>query len=110
MDFLAVLSSAALGMTALAVIAKLLEWLFGSRARPSRGTRIAVPTGAAPAMLRCMAGMLPSGRRQRFAAEAVGDLGVCENWWQRLWWLVGLAFGLPRLAWMMHREKRRDRA
>ena len=60
--------------------------------------------------LDCLANLLPTGIRPRFVAEELGNLATCERWWQRVVWLIGLAAGMPRLAWMMHRERRRDQA
>ncbi len=56
-----------------------------------------------------LARLLPAANRDRFVAEERGNLAGCERWWQRLGWLIGLAFGLPRLAWIMRREIRRRR-
>jgi hypothetical protein len=50
---------------------------------------------------------LPNRERSRFVTEALGNLNDCEHWWQRVDYLVGLALGTPRLAWMMWREGRR---
>ena len=47
---------------------------------------------------------------ERFVAEESGNVGDCGCWTQRVAWLAGLVLGVPRLAWMMHRENRRDRA
>jgi hypothetical protein len=57
-----------------------------------------------------MARFLPPDERSRFVAEAQGNLGDCDRWWQRVDELVMQAIGTPRLAWMMRRERRRRRA
>jgi len=59
--------------------------------------------------LKCLARVLPASVRSRFVAEALGDLGACDHWWQRMDHLVGLAIGTPRIAWMMRREVWRGR-
>jgi hypothetical protein len=56
-----------------------------------------------------LARLLPAAERSRFVAEAQGNLGDCERWWQRLDHLVRMMFGTPRLAWMMWRDGRRGR-
>jgi hypothetical protein len=61
-------------------------------------------------LLGCLARFLPAAERSRFEAEAQGNLGVCEHWWQRVDHLICLALGTPRLAWMMWREGRRGAA
>jgi len=61
-------------------------------------------------LLGLLARFLPGDERTRFVAEAIGNLGDCEHWWQRVDHLIGLAVGTPRLAWMMHRDNRRGRA
>jgi hypothetical protein len=61
-------------------------------------------------VLDCLARSLPTGERVRFVAEARGNLGDCEHWWQRVEILVCLALATPRLAWMMWRDGRRGRA
>jgi hypothetical protein len=61
-------------------------------------------------LLSSLARLLPTSARARFVAEAQGNLGDCERWWQRIDVLVCLALGMPRLAWMLHHENRRDRA
>jgi len=61
-------------------------------------------------VLDCLARFLPAGERSRFVAEQRGNLGACDHWWQRVDHLACLAFGTPRLAWMMWREGRRRRA
>jgi len=60
-------------------------------------------------MLGWLARFLTAGDRYRFVAEAQGNLGDCEHWWQRVHHLVCLALGMPRLAWMMRRGGRRGR-
>jgi hypothetical protein len=60
-------------------------------------------------LLGCLARFLPAAERSRFVAEAQGNLGDCEHWWQRVDHLACLALGTPRLAWMMWRENRRGR-
>jgi hypothetical protein len=60
-------------------------------------------------VLRGLARLLPAAARTRFTAEARGNLGDCDQWWQRVDQLVCLALGTPRLAWMMWREGRRGR-
>lgn len=57
-----------------------------------------------------LARLLPAGERSRFVAEERGNLGDCEHWRHRAAWLIGLATGTPRLAWMMRRESQRSRA
>jgi hypothetical protein len=54
--------------------------------------------------------LLPAYERERFVAEQLGNLGICDHWRQHVAWLIGLVLGMPRLAWMMHRENRRGRA
>jgi hypothetical protein len=60
-------------------------------------------------VLWCLACLLPVSEQSRFVTEAQGNLGDCERWWQRVDQMVGLAFGMPRLAWMMWRDGRRGR-
>ncbi len=60
-------------------------------------------------LLNGLAGLLPAGQRPRFVAEAQGNLGDCDHWWQRVGYVRGLVFGMPRLAWMMRRDGRRGR-
>ena len=55
-------------------------------------------------LVNCFCVLLPASERSRFVAEAQGNLGDCERWWQRVDQLVGLAVGMPRLAWMMWRN------
>lgn len=61
-------------------------------------------------MLGWLARLLPTHERSRFVSEALGNIGDCEHWYQRVDHLVCLALGTPRLAWMMRREGRRGRA
>jgi hypothetical protein len=56
-----------------------------------------------------LARFLPATARPRSVAEAQGDLGDCERWWQQIDILVCLALGMPRLAWMMWRAGWRGR-
>jgi hypothetical protein len=60
-------------------------------------------------LLSVLARLLPAVNRSRYVAEAQGNLGDCERWWQCVDQLVCLAIGMPRLAWMMWREERRGR-
>jgi hypothetical protein len=77
----------------------------GQQGNPTRGRDHRVEAR----ILNCMARPLPGTGRSRFVAEAQGNLGDCEHWWQRVDHLVGLAFGMTRLAWMMRRDGRRGR-
>jgi hypothetical protein len=61
-------------------------------------------------LLGTLARFLPPDERPGFVGEAMGNLGDCERWWQRVDHLVGLMLGTPRLAWMMWRENRQGRA
>jgi hypothetical protein len=58
-------------------------------------------------VLRCLAWLLPAHRRARFVSEGQGDIATCETRRQLGEHLIGLAFGMPRLSWMMWREGRR---
>jgi hypothetical protein len=66
-------------------------------------------TQAVGRLLIVLAQFLPGPDRSRFVAEAQGNLGACDRWWQRGDHLVCLALGMPRLAWMMWRDGRRGR-
>lgn len=44
---------------------------------------------------------LPARERERFVAEAQGDLGVCEGLRERVGWLLGVLIGMPGLVWTM---------
>ncbi len=57
-------------------------------------------------LLGVMGRFLPPGRRARFVAEALGDLGSCEDQRARTGNLLGLVIGMPRLAWVMRHEGR----
>jgi hypothetical protein len=70
---------------------------------------VALEALAEERVLSWLARILPAGERSRFVAEAQGNLGDCERWWQRIDTLVCLALGMPRLAWMMRRGGRRRR-
>lgn len=60
-------------------------------------------------LLGLLARFLPADERTRFVAEALGNVGDCDHWWQRIDHLVCLAIGMPRLAWIVRREGRRGR-
>ena len=66
--------------------------------------------GAEGRLLSGLARFLPAGERFRFVAEALGNLDDCNRRWQQVDHIVRLAIGTPRLAWMMRRGSRRDRA
>jgi hypothetical protein len=57
----------------------------------------------------CFALLLPAKAKPRFVAEAQGNLGNCERWWQRVDHPAGLVLGMPRLAWMMRHDSWRRR-
>jgi hypothetical protein len=78
--------------------------------RPPLRAELAAREPVAVGILACLAHSLPAAERSRFVAEALGNLGDCEHRWQRVDHLVCLAFGMPRLGWMMRRGGRRGRA
>jgi hypothetical protein len=67
------------------------------------------PAAVETCTLATLALLLPAAGRSRFVAEARGNLGTCDRWWQRVDHLVCLALGMLRLAWMMWRDGQRGR-
>ena len=63
---------------------------------------------AAAWMLGVVGRFLPTGRRPRFVAEVLGDLGSCEDGCARIGHLLGVVIGMPRLAWVIRHEGRRS--
>jgi hypothetical protein len=61
-------------------------------------------------VLSWLARPLPAAERARFVAEERCNLGVCTGLWARFDRLSDLAFEMPRLAWMLRRDCRRQRA
>lgn len=57
-----------------------------------------------------MSVLLPAEQCERFGAEVLGDLAVCEGRRGRVAYLAGVVIGLPRLALMMWHENRRGHA
>ncbi len=60
-------------------------------------------------LTRRLSQFLPATMRQRFVAEVMGNLGMCESQRERIGCMAGVVIGLPGLAWIMHRESRRPR-
>lgn len=67
-------------------------------------------SGCASRLLGMLTVLLPVVARERFVAEVLGDLSDCDIPWGWARYLSGMLMGLPRLAWMLHREHLRGRA
>jgi PAS domain S-box-containing protein len=55
-------------------------------------------------MLGFLALLLPARERMRFVVEATANLGFCDSLLQRIGFLLAMAIGTPRLAFMLRRR------
>jgi hypothetical protein len=91
-----------------AVLALLARWRSGSRAASSPD--ISWDDAPTARFLNWAALVLPREYRSRFVEEQCGNLLACESSVEWLLYLTNQIWGLPRVAWTYHAERRRQAA